>query len=90
MKIKSGFVVRDIAGQTVVVALGEASKKFNAMIKLNETGKIIWEMLTEGKAAAEIVERILLEYEVEKYIVERDVDRFINQLREHNVLETEA
>ena len=42
MKIKNGFVVREIAGECVVVALGEASKVFNGIIKLNETGKIIW------------------------------------------------
>ena len=87
MKIKSGFVVREIAGQTVVGALGEASKKFNAMIKLNETGKIIWEMLSESKTPADIVDRIMSEYEVERFIVERDVDNFIKQLREHNVLD---
>ena len=48
MKIKNGFVVREIAGECVVVALGEASKIFNGIIKLNDTGRIIWNMLAEG------------------------------------------
>ena len=48
MKIKEGFVVREIAGQSVVIAVGAASKIFNGIIKLNETGKIIWTKLSEG------------------------------------------
>ena len=51
MKIKKGFVVREIAGQSVVVALGSATKDFNGMIKLNDSGRVIWDMLSEGKAA---------------------------------------
>ena len=38
MKIKDGFVLRDIAGDTVVIATGEISKTFHGMIRLNSTG----------------------------------------------------
>ena len=48
MKIKEGFVLRDIGNQTVVVATGEASQDFYGMIKLNQTGKIIWEGISDG------------------------------------------
>ena len=73
MKIKDGFVVRDLAGQSIVVALGEASKTFNGMIKLNDTGRLIWDMLAEGKSKDEIVDRFTAEYDVEREIAERDV-----------------
>ena len=43
MKIKEGFVLRDVVGQAVVIAVGEASKKFHGMINLNSTGKVIWQ-----------------------------------------------
>ena len=38
MKIKNGFVLRDVGGQAVVIAVGEASKTFHGMINLNATG----------------------------------------------------
>ena len=41
MKIKKGFVLRDVAGRSVVVATGAAAKKFRGMIMLNDTGKEI-------------------------------------------------
>ena len=87
MKIKNGFVVREIAGQTIVIALGEATKTFNGMIKLNETGKIIWDMLAEGSDKDSIVKRICDEYEADAAMVEADVDSFIKTLQGANILE---
>lgn len=87
MKIKSGFVVREIAGQSVVVALGEASKAFNGIIKLNETGRIIWDMLTEGAEKSDVVDAILADYEIDRATVENDVDAIVATLKENNILE---
>ncbi len=87
MKIKNGFVVREIAGECVVVALGEASKIFNGIIKLNETGKIIWEELSVGSDKDAVVAKILSEYEVDRETVENDFDRFVETLKGANILE---
>ena len=87
MKIRDGFVVREVAGQSIVVALGDATKVFNGMIKLNETGRIIWDMLSAGAQKEEIVERIMGEYEIDRETVEGDVDGFINTLQGAKILE---
>ena len=54
MRIKKGFVLREVAGQIMVIATGEASKDFHGMIKLNATGKVIWLGLQEGLSQEEI------------------------------------
>ena len=87
MKIKSGFVVREIAGQSVVIAVGAASKIFNGIIKLNETGNIIWTKLSEGADKAETVEAILAEYDVDRETVEKDYDNFVNTLLGAGIIE---
>lgn len=87
MKIKDGFVVRDLAGQSIVVALGEASKTFNGMIKLNDTGRLIWDMLAEGKSKEEIIDRFTAEYDVEREIADRDITAFIEVLQGADILE---
>lgn len=56
MKLKEGFVIRQVAGKYVAVATGQASRDFHGMVKLNETGKIIWECIAEGKNEDEIVD----------------------------------
>ncbi len=87
MKIKNGFVIREIAGQSVVVALGEASRSFNGIIKLNETGRVMWDVLSRGAEKEDVVSKILSEYDVDRETVKKDVDSFVNTLKENNILE---
>ena len=87
MKIKEGFVIREIAGQSVVIALGVAAKSYNGMIRLNETAKVIWQCLEKGLDREAIVETILSEYDVDRDLVEKDLDSFINTLKGANVIE---
>lgn len=87
MKIKSGFVVRSIAGESVVVALGEASKTFNGIIKLNDTGRFIWDRLAMGCEAEELVEAILAEYDIDRATAEADVNTYIETLKGAGIIE---
>lgn len=88
MKIRDGFVARDVGNKTFVVAVGELSKSFNAMITLNATGKVIWQALQVETSVDEIVDMLLSQYEdAEKEVVKQDVIAFINKLDEVNVLE---
>ena len=87
MKIKSGFVVRPVAGQHMVVALGEASKSFNGIIKLNESARLIWDMLAVGAEREEIVDRMAEEFDVDRAVLARDCDAFIHSLEENGILE---
>jgi hypothetical protein len=58
MKIKKGFMLRKVAGENVVVAIGEASKSLNGMIKLNDTGAFVWNLLKDGASKEDIVEKM--------------------------------
>ena len=87
MKIRQGFVVRTIANESVVVALGAASKSFNGMIKLNDTGRLLWDKLSEGCEIADLKKVLLDEYDVDEEIVTADVMRFVDTLKGANILE---
>lgn len=87
MKIKEGFVMREVAEQAVVIAVGEASKTFHGMINLNGTGKLIWEGVEQGKTEEEIAHRILEDYEVDYEKALHDVKVMIGKMEEAGVLE---
>jgi hypothetical protein len=87
MKIKEGFVIREIAGESVVLALGNASRTFNGMIKLNETARLLWERLAQGCEKEALISAILEQYDVEREIAERDVEHLIETLEGANILE---
>lgn len=80
MKIKEGFVLRDIGNQTVVVATGEASQDFYGMIKLNQTGKLIWEGISDGLSEELIISKLLDKYDVDKNKAEFDVRQMIDKM----------
>ena len=87
MKIKEGYVLRDVAGQAVVIAVGEASKTFHGMINLNATGKQIWQGVSRGLSAEEIAGELAKEYEVEPEKALHDTKAMIEKMRSAGVLE---
>ena len=86
MKIKEGFVIRDIMGQTVVVSTGEASESFSGMIKLNDTGRDVWQGISDGKSAEEIIDFITEEYDVDKERATASVNKFIEEMKEKDFI----
>jgi hypothetical protein len=88
MKIKKGFILRDVGGKTYVVAVGELSKTFNGMVTLNETGKFLWQELEKGATKEELLVKMLSEFEgAEEETVKQDIDMFISKLEKDKVLE---
>ena len=86
MKIKEGFVLREVSGNFIVVAVGEGLKTFNGMIQLNETSAFLWKMLEKGAEENQLVDAMLNEYAVSREIAEKDVKEFIESLREANLI----
>ena len=87
MKIKQGFVMRDVAGQAVAIATGEASKSFHGMVKLNDTGAVIWNGIEKGLDEAEIAEQLAASYDVEVGQAFKDVESFIARMRDAGLVE---
>ncbi len=87
MKIKSGFVLRKIGSKYMAVPVGERTREVHGMIALNETGAFIWQLLEEERTEAEIVGKILDEYEVDRETAEGAVSRFRKKLAEEGALE---
>ena len=82
MKIKKGFLLREMPGGTsVVVGVGENSEKLKGYLTLNESGAFIWKILEKGATVDEIVSEILKEYDVEEGIVKADVTAVVSKLK---------
>ena len=87
VKIKEGFVLRQVMGNYVAVAVGEASKSFRGMIKLNATAAKIWALVVDGLDESEIVEKMAEEYDVARDILAKDVSATLSLLRDRGILE---
>lgn len=87
MKVKEGFLLRQVAGNYVIVPVGAQTVDFRCIITLNEVGAFLWEKLTEERTVADLVEAVLGEYDVTADIATADVERFVASLRENKLLD---
>ena len=88
MKIKGTFVTRDIAGDTVIVPVGETALKYNGMITVTRTGAVLWQVLETGaESREELVKALLDGFDVDAATAAADVEEFLEQLRQADLLE---
>ena len=86
MKIKEGFILRQVGGNHIVVPVGAATVDFRCIITLNETGAFLWQQLQEERTQEQLVEALLGEYEVTPEIAGADVARFADSLKQADLL----
>ena len=86
MKIEKEYILREIAGDYIVVPVGAAALEFNGMITVNETGAFLWEKLREGTTKEELLHAMLEEYEVSEKEAEADIQEFLQMLQKNKIL----
>ena len=87
MKINKDFTIQKVGSSYVAVAVGETSRTFQGMIRLNETGAFLWQHLSAGECSeGELVDAILEAYEVDRETAENDVRRVVEVLKKHRII----
>ena len=86
MKIEKDFVLREIAGDNIIIPTGKMVSKFNGLITVNELGVFLWKLLQEDVTFEELVQNVLEEYDVEESIARNDIQRFLEKLQEGGIL----
>ena len=87
MKIKEGFLLREVAGNTVVVPIGDEAVEFNGVITINETGKFIWELMQDGIEKEDLLAKYIKEYNISEEEAKEDIKTFIQILLDNNIAE---
>ncbi len=79
MKTNKDYMLREIAGESLLIPTGTASQKLNGMIRLTETAVFIWKQVDTAADLAEIVRRIREEFDVDQETAQRDVHGFLRE-----------
>lgn len=74
-------VARQVGDETVMLDLESGT-----YLGLDPVGARIWELIGENKTLGQVCEIMLAEYEVSSDVLERDVDRLIEDLLDNNVI----
>ncbi len=86
MQIKDNYVLTKVVDSYIAVPVGSGNVDLNTIISLNETGAFIWNLMKEDIEKEAVIEAMLNEYDVNREQAEADVDKFISQIKEADLL----
>lgn len=86
-QIKSGFILREIAGEYAIIPVDEASFITNAVMSPNESAVFLWKAFQHPSTIQEVVQQGLQEYEVAEEIIRASTVRFVEELLQYRILE---
>lgn len=87
MHASKDYILREIAGETILIPSGAAAQKFNGLVTLNELGSFIWNALSEDLALDALTARITDVYEIDAATAKADAEEFLAELRKVGALE---
>ena len=87
MKLKKDYVLRQVADTWVVLPLGQETVSFNGMLKLNESGALLWKGLENGGGIDALVDILTSEYAVSGEQARADVEEFVFKLEKAGCIE---
>ena len=87
MKIKEGFLLREIAETHIVVPIGERVIDFKGMMVLNSVSADVCFFISEHRSYEEVVEYILETYDVDRQTAESDLNDLIERMEASGVIE---
>jgi len=88
MKRSEDFSLRNVGGQDILVPLGAKVLDMNALITLNATGRIVWELLEQDRTLDYLVTEVVKEFDIDEDSARGDVQAFLDELGRLGLLKT--
>ncbi len=88
-KIKSNFLLKAVAGESIVVARGPSAIDFGGVLVLNDSCALLWKLLKSYRTKEELCEELIKTYDISKDTAANDVDICIQKMVEYNLLDKE-
>ena len=81
LKIKKDYVLKKMGDGFVVVTVGEASKEFNGMIRLNKPSAFVWEQMEKGIEKEDLLKLMLYKFEdLDEETAREDLESFLDKI----------
>jgi len=87
LKAIKDMMIREIAGEVILVPVGQASMSIHGMISLSESGVLLWKQLQNECSQEDLVNTILEEYDVDEETAKEDVKVFVNKMKTLGIIE---
>ncbi len=88
MRLKSGFVLREVCNQKIVAAEGLQNINFNKLLSLNASAAFLWEEV-EGKdfTVQDLADALVREYGIDEELALKDSRNLLESWKSAGVLD---
>ena len=88
-KANPDFILREVAGEAVLVPVGEAGIFENSVISLNETCRFLWQLFQEPRTLEDVIAEARKEYSDPDGEMEQGIKDFIREYLKYGLLKEE-
>ena len=89
MKAKSGFVLKNVVGEYILMPVGDTISQFKGTMLLNEVSALVWEKLQNPVSRDDLLRAIMSEYDIDEATAAKDLDELLEKLKGYGVVEEE-
>lgn len=86
MEIKKNVILRTVAGEHMLVPVGDTVFQYNGIFMLTDSGKLLWDKIREGAESEELVKALIEEYEIDEETASKDVSEFLERLKSYEII----
>lgn len=87
MRVSKDLILREVAGEYILIPVGKAALEIHGMINLSESAVLLWKKLQEDCTEEELVQALLMEYDIDRETAAADVRELIEQMQKIGVIE---
>lgn len=89
MKLKDGLILREVAGQYVVVPTGKRVQELTSIVYISSSGAYLWDYMKDHEFEKEdLVAKIMEHYSgVTEEQAAADIEKFLKTLADNNILD---
>ncbi len=87
MKIKKDVIVRYVAGEYMLIPIGDTVMDYNGLFVMSESGMLLWDLIKNGAEKEELVSALMKEYGIDSKTAAEDTNEFIQKLCDLGIAE---
>lgn len=87
MRIKDEFVLQELVDEYIVVPVGDEADRMQGIVRLNESGAFLWNLMLQNEQTEETLVNALIEkYGIDLDTAKEDVSSFVNAIKEYGCI----
>ena len=87
MKARDGFILRNIAGEYMLMPAGAMVGTFRGTVLMNELSAFLWEKLQEPRTRRDLLSEILVQYSIDEDTAAADLDAVLADMKQMGIIE---